>query len=101
MVSALIKSLRWTIIVPLPVITELDEAERANHERLRNSPSTVGRSTLKMSLYNLLWIHSLTQSHAATEISFKALQSAHTAQAHQLTQTLSKDLTGQLAEQEA
>ena len=37
------------------------------------------------------------------ETSFKALQSAHTAQAHQLTQALSKvqALTGQLAEQEA
>lgn len=46
---------------------------------------------------------SLTQTHAATETSFKALQSAHTAQAHQLTQALSKvqALTGQLAEQEA
>jgi nucleoprotein TPR len=46
---------------------------------------------------------SLTQSHASTEASFKALQSAHTAQAHQLTQALSKvqGLTGQLAEQEA
>lgn len=46
---------------------------------------------------------SLTQSYASTEASFKALQSAHTAQAHQLTQALSKvqGLTGQLAEQEA
>ena len=46
---------------------------------------------------------SITQSHAATEASFKTLQSAHTAQAHQLTQALSKvqGLTGQLAEQEA
>ncbi|KAJ3503028.1 hypothetical protein NLJ89_g8615 [Agrocybe chaxingu] len=46
---------------------------------------------------------SLTQSHASAEASFKALQSAHTAQAHQLTQALSKvqELTGQLAEQEA
>jgi nucleoprotein TPR len=48
-------------------------------------------------------LDSLTQTHAATETSFKALQSAHTAQAHQLTQALSKvqALTGQLAEQEA
>ncbi|KDR82878.1 hypothetical protein GALMADRAFT_58080 [Galerina marginata CBS 339.88] len=46
---------------------------------------------------------SLTQSHASTEASFKALQSSNTAQAHQLTQALSKvqGLTGQLAEQEA
>ncbi|KAF8903177.1 hypothetical protein CPB84DRAFT_810991 [Gymnopilus junonius] len=46
---------------------------------------------------------SLTQSHASSEASFKALQSAHTAQSHQLTQALSKvqALTGQLAEQEA
>ncbi len=46
---------------------------------------------------------SLTQSNASSEASLKALQSAHTAQGHQLTQTLSKvqDLTGHLAEQEA
>ncbi|KAF8967178.1 hypothetical protein BDZ97DRAFT_1917117 [Flammula alnicola] len=46
---------------------------------------------------------SLTQSHASMEASFKALQSANTAQSHQLSQALSKvqELTGQLAEQEA
>jgi nucleoprotein TPR len=44
----------------------------------------------------------LTQTHASTESSFKALQSGHTAQSHQLTQALGKvrDLTGQLAELE-
>ncbi|KAI0953616.1 hypothetical protein AcW1_007790 [Taiwanofungus camphoratus] len=46
---------------------------------------------------------SLIQTHAATESQLKALQSAHTAQTHQLTQALARvqDLTGQLAEQEA
>jgi len=46
---------------------------------------------------------SLTEAHASIDTSFKALQSAHTAQGHQLTQALSKvqGLTGQLAEQEA
>ena len=46
---------------------------------------------------------SLTQTHASTQSSLKALQSAHTAQTHQLTQALAKvqGLTGQLAEQEA
>ncbi|KAL0960729.1 hypothetical protein HGRIS_005754 [Hohenbuehelia grisea] len=45
----------------------------------------------------------LTQTHATTEATLKALQSAHTAQTHQLTQALARvqDLTGQLAEQEA
>ena len=45
----------------------------------------------------------MAQTHAATESSLKALQSSHTAQAHQLTQALARiqDLTGQLAEQEA
>ena len=54
-------------------------------------------STLQSSL------DSLSQSHIVTETSFKALQSTHTAQAHQLTQALSRvqSLTGQLAEQEA
>ena len=44
-----------------------------------------------------------TQSTSSSEASLKALQSAHTAQGHQLTQALSRaqDLTGQLAEQEA
>jgi nucleoprotein TPR len=44
----------------------------------------------------------LTQTHTSTESSFKALQSAHTTQSHQLTQALGKvrDLTGQLAELE-
>lgn len=46
---------------------------------------------------------SLTQTHASTQASLKALQSAHTAQSHQLTQALARvqDLTGRLAEQEA
>jgi nucleoprotein TPR len=46
---------------------------------------------------------SLTQTHAATDNSLKALQSTHAAQTHQLTQALTRiqDLTGQLAEQEA
>ncbi|KAG2753160.1 hypothetical protein P692DRAFT_20797402 [Suillus brevipes Sb2] len=46
---------------------------------------------------------SLTQQHSASESAFKALQSAHSSQAHQLTQALARvqDLTGQLAEQEA
>jgi nucleoprotein TPR len=44
----------------------------------------------------------LTQAHTSAESSLKTLQSAHTAQSHQLTQTLGKvrDLTGQLAELE-
>ncbi|KAJ8468503.1 hypothetical protein ONZ51_g9602 [Trametes cubensis] len=46
---------------------------------------------------------SLAQTHASTESTLKALQSAHTAQSHQLTQALTRiqDLKGQLAEQEA
>lgn len=46
---------------------------------------------------------SLAQNHASTESTLKALQSAHTAQSHQLTQALTRvqDLKGQLAEQEA
>ncbi|KAI9059234.1 hypothetical protein FKP32DRAFT_1606262 [Trametes sanguinea] len=46
---------------------------------------------------------SLVQTHASTETTLKALQSAHTAQSHQLTQALTRvqDLKGQLAEQEA
>lgn len=45
----------------------------------------------------------LTQTHDMTQSTLKALQSAHTAQTHQLTQALARvqDLTGQLAEQEA
>jgi len=47
----------------------------------------------------------LTQSTSSSRLlsKVKALQSAHTAQGHQLTQALSRvqDLTGQLAEQEA
>lgn len=45
----------------------------------------------------------LVQTHASTESQLKALQAAHTAQNHQLTQALTKiqTLTGQLAEQEA
>ncbi|KAL6308319.1 hypothetical protein BKA93DRAFT_560042 [Sparassis latifolia] len=45
----------------------------------------------------------LAQTHAATESTLKALQSAQMSQSHQLTQALERvqDLTGQLAEQEA
>ncbi|CCM06215.1 uncharacterized protein FIBRA_08460 [Fibroporia radiculosa] len=45
----------------------------------------------------------LVQTHAGVESQFKALQSAHTAQSHHLTQALTRvqTLTGQLAEQEA
>lgn len=45
---------------------------------------------------------SLSQSNDAAQASLKALQNAHSNQAHQLTQALTKvqDLTGQLAEQE-
>ncbi|OAX41397.1 hypothetical protein K503DRAFT_502353 [Rhizopogon vinicolor AM-OR11-026] len=45
----------------------------------------------------------LTQQHSASESALKALQSAHSSQAHQLTQALARvqDLAGQLAEQEA
>lgn len=46
---------------------------------------------------------SLSQTHASTQATLKSIQSTHTAQTHQLTQTLARvqDLTGQLAEQEA
>ncbi|KAF5314858.1 hypothetical protein D9619_007083 [Psilocybe cf. subviscida] len=46
---------------------------------------------------------SLSQAHAAMEASYKALQSSHTSQSHQLTQSLSKvqELTVLLAEQES
>ena len=45
----------------------------------------------------------LQQKYDTTESTLKALQSAHTAQSHQLTQALARvqDLTGRLAEQEA
>lgn len=45
----------------------------------------------------------LTQQQSASESALKALQSAHSSQAHHLTQALARvqDLTGQLAEQEA
>lgn len=46
---------------------------------------------------------SLTQSNLSAQTTLKALQSSHSSQSHQLTQTLARvqDLTGQLAEQEA
>jgi nucleoprotein TPR len=81
------------------------EAERANYDLTEKTEEFVKYRRTKHTEYVTLQssLDSLTQNHAATETSFKALQSAHTAQAHQLTQALSKvqALTGQLAEQEA
>jgi nucleoprotein TPR len=81
------------------------EAERANHDLTEKTEEFTKYRRTKHNENVALQssLDSFTQSHAATETSFKSLQSAHTAQAHQLTQALSKvqALTGQLAEQEA
>lgn len=81
------------------------EAERTNTELASKTEEFAKYRRMKHAEVATLQasFDSLTQSYASTEASFKALQSAHTAQAHQLTQALSKvqGLTGQLAEQEA
>ncbi|KIM43182.1 hypothetical protein M413DRAFT_9931 [Hebeloma cylindrosporum] len=81
------------------------EAERANTELSSKTEEFAKYRRLKHAEVATLQasFDSLTQSYASSEASLKALNSAHTAQAHQLTQALSKvqGLTGQLAEQEA
>ncbi|KAF8158177.1 hypothetical protein B0H34DRAFT_444170 [Crassisporium funariophilum] len=81
------------------------EAERTNVELTEKTEDFAKyRRAKHAEMANLqASLDTLTQSHASTEASFKALQSAHTAQSHQLSQALSKvqSLTGQLAEQEA
>lgn len=81
------------------------EANRTNVELLAKTEDFAKyRRTNHVEMANLQSsFDSLTQTHASTQSSLKALQSAHTAQTHQLTQALAKvqGLTGQLAEQEA
>ncbi|KAJ7079784.1 hypothetical protein B0H15DRAFT_496126 [Mycena belliarum] len=81
------------------------EAERTSTELTAKSEEyTKHRRTKHAELVTLQAnFDSLTQTHASTQATLKAVQSAHTAQTHQLTQALARvqDLTGQLAEQEA
>jgi nucleoprotein TPR len=81
------------------------EAERTNTELTAKSEEySKYRRTKHAELVTLQAnFDSLTQSHASNQATLKAVQSAHTAQTHQLSQALSRvqDLTGQLAEQEA
>ncbi|KAF7298841.1 hypothetical protein MIND_00831800 [Mycena indigotica] len=81
------------------------EAERANAELLAKSEEySKQRRTKHAELVTLQAnFDALTQTHATTQATLKSLQSAHTAQSHQLTQALTRvqDLTGQLAEQES
>ena len=81
------------------------ETERANIELTAKSEEYANfRRTKHAEFIQLQSAHdSLTQKHALTESSLKAMQSAQTASTQQLTQALTKvqDLQGQLAEQEA
>lgn len=81
------------------------EAERTNAELTAKSEEYSNHRRTKHAELVTLQANfdALTQTHASTQATLKALQSAHTAQTHQLTQALSRvqDLTGQLAEQEA
>ena len=81
------------------------EAERTSTELTSKTEEFVKyRRTKNSELSNLQASYdSLKQSHESAQGSFKALQSSHTTQSHQLTQALAKvqDLTSQLAEQEA
>ncbi|XP_006462514.1 hypothetical protein AGABI2DRAFT_71914 [Agaricus bisporus var. bisporus H97] len=80
------------------------EAKRSNDElNVKIEEFTKYRRTKHAELTTLQAAHdSLSQSNDAAQASLKALQNAHSNQAHQLTQALTKvqDLTGQLAEQE-
>ncbi|KAJ6621758.1 hypothetical protein B0H10DRAFT_944117 [Mycena sp. CBHHK59/15] len=81
------------------------EAERTNSELTAKSEEFSKHRRAKHAELVTLQANfdALTQTHASTQASLKAVQSAHTAQTHQLTQALTRvqDLTGQLAEQEA
>ncbi|KAJ6584124.1 hypothetical protein DFH09DRAFT_1434376 [Mycena vulgaris] len=81
------------------------EAERTNDELTAKSEEYSKHRRAKHAELVTLQANfdSLTQTHAATQATLKAVQSAHTAQTHQLTQALARvqDLTGKLAEQEA
>lgn len=81
------------------------EAERANVDLTTKTEEFAKyRRAKHAEMTNLQATYdTLSQTHASTLASHKALQSAHTAQTHQLTQALAKvqGLTGQLAEQEA
>ncbi|KAJ7029278.1 hypothetical protein C8F04DRAFT_1237155 [Mycena alexandri] len=81
------------------------EAERTNAELTAKSDEySKHRRTKHAELVTLQAnFDALTQTHASTQATLKALQSTHTAQTHQLTQALARvqDLTGQLADQEA
>ncbi|PIL22755.1 transporter [Ganoderma sinense ZZ0214-1] len=81
------------------------EAERTSAELVAKSEEFAKyRKTKHVELAELQAAHdSITQAHASTESSHKALQSAHTTQTHQLTEALTRiqTLKGQLAEQEA
>ncbi|KAH9480632.1 Protein MLP1-like protein [Psilocybe cubensis] len=81
------------------------EAERANNELTAKSEEFAKYRRSKHAEIATLQASydSATQSQSSLEASFKALQSSHTSQGHQLSQALNKvqTLTGQLAEQEA
>ncbi|KAJ7758135.1 hypothetical protein DFH07DRAFT_772602 [Mycena maculata] len=81
------------------------EAERTNTELIAKSEEYSKHRRAKHAELVTLQANfdALTQTHASTQATLKSIQSAHTAQTHQLTQALSRvqDLTGQLAEQEA
>jgi len=81
------------------------EAERTSTELTSKTEEFVKyRRTKNGELSNLQASYdALKQGHESAQASFKALQSSHTTQSHQLTQALAKvqDLTSQLAEQEA
>ncbi|KAI0667763.1 hypothetical protein C8Q78DRAFT_1052496 [Trametes maxima] len=81
------------------------EAERTTAELATKTEEFAKyRRTKHAELTQLQAAHdSLAQTHASSESTLKALQSAYNAQSHQLTQALTRiqDLKGQLAEQEA
>ncbi|KAJ7432792.1 hypothetical protein B0H11DRAFT_2297225 [Mycena galericulata] len=81
------------------------EAERTNAELISKSEEYSKQRRVKHAELVTLQANfdALTQTHASTQATLKSLQSAHTAQTHQLSQALSRvqDLTGQLADQEA
>ncbi len=81
------------------------EVERVNAELVTKSEEfTKYRRTKQAELATLQANYDSTlQTHDSTQASYKALQSAHTSQTHQLTQALTKvhDLSAQIAEQEA
>ncbi|KAJ7147180.1 hypothetical protein C8R43DRAFT_544030 [Mycena crocata] len=81
------------------------EAERTNADLIAKSEEYSNYRRAKHAELVTLQANfdSLTQTHASGQATLKAVQSAHTAQTHQLTQALARvqDLTGQLAEQEA